>query len=223
MLAAKYLNKGFLTNLGTPIGLGAGGFAVFSVIIGFLLGRYNADVLIYLAITLYIIVILSVYFFKLSSDELAYAPASLVEKIDLDSEDHSTTALGFLKKYKNFTIFLIGITLIFYSHNIINTYLINIFENVGGGEENVGIAFAIAAALELPVMAGFILLLKKFKCSSMIKFSAVFYFVKSFVTLLAGSVSALYLAQTIQVLGFALYTPASVLASITVSVKLNSA
>ncbi len=209
-LAAEYLNKGFLINFGTARGLGAGSFAVFSVFIGFLLGRYNADILIYLAISLYIIVVLNVYFFKLSSDELAHAPASLVDKTDLNSEDDSTTALGFLMKYKSFTIFLIGITLIFYSHNIINTYLINIFENVGGGEENVGIALAIAAALELPVMAGFILLLKKFKCSSMIKFSAVFYFVKSFITLIAGSVSALYLAQTLQVLGFALYTPASV-------------
>lgn len=144
-----------------------------------------------------------------------HAPASLINKTDLDSEDDSTTALGFLMKYKSFTIFLIGITLIFYSHNIINTYLINIFENVGGSEENVGIALAIAAALELPVMAGFILLLKKFKCSSKIEFSAVFYFVKSFIPLLASSVSALYLAQTLQVLGFALYTPVSVLTSMT--------
>ncbi len=209
-LASEYLNKGFLINFGTARGLGAASFAVFSVAIGFLLGRYNANILLYLAIVLYIFSILSVYSFKLSSEELAHVPSPSVDETNLGHEEESTTALGFLKKYKNFTILLIGIILIFYSHNIINTYLINIFENVGGGEENVGIAFAIGAGLELPIMAGFILLLKKFKCSSMIKFSAVFYFVKSFATVLASSVSGVYFAQVIHILGFALYTPAIV-------------
>lgn len=55
--------------------------------------------------------------------------------------------------------------MMFYSHNLINTYLINIIEKAGGNSSDMGISLSIAAALELPAMAGFSFLVKKFKCN----------------------------------------------------------
>lgn len=100
--------------------------------------------------------------------------------------------------------------MLFFSHSIINTYLINIVENVGGTSKDMGITLSISAALELPTMAAFVFLLRKVKCSTLLKISALFFFLKSGVTFLASNIIMIHVAQSFQMLGFALFTPASV-------------
>ena len=215
-LVIEFINKGILINYGLTRGIGSFAFAVTSILVGTIIGMFNPNILIILGILFYILELISVYFFRLLPDQaksLASPPimydVSYASKQGKDDLMKTSSTFSFLKKYKKFTVFLLGLVLMYYSYLIINTYFINIFENVGGGSRELGIGLAIAATLELPIMAIFTLLLRRFKCSSMIKFAAIFYLIKSLVTLFAPSIAMLYFSQTLQFFSFGLFTPAS--------------
>lgn len=60
------------------------------------------------------------------------------------------------------------------------------------------------------MMAAFTLLVKKVKCSTLIKISGFFFFIKSATIWLAPNVMAVHFSQGFQMLSFAMFTPASV-------------
>ncbi len=216
-LAVEIINKGFFINYGLARGMGSLAYAFMSIILGILIGRFNPNILMFLAVIFYLLEISILYFFTLHPNQTQHLNKST--SITLDNAHHteadkntkqeSSNTLTFLIRHKRFTIFLIGIMLMYYSFSLINTYFINIFENVGGASRELGIGLAIAAALELPIMAIFSLLLKRFKCSSLIRFAAIFYLIKALITLFASNVAMLYLSQTMQFFNFGIFTPAS--------------
>ena len=73
-----------------------------------------------------------------------------------------------------------------------------------------GIASGIAAALELPTMIAFSYMVRKLSSGTLLKISGIFFTLKSALTLFAGGIGGVYLAQTMQIFGFALFVPASV-------------
>lgn len=73
-----------------------------------------------------------------------------------------------------------------------------------------GIASGLSAVLELPIMIAFSFMIRKFSSRNLLRVSGVFFTVKAFLTLLAGNVMGIYLAQPAQMLGFGLFVPASV-------------
>ncbi len=216
-LALEYMNLGVPMNYGLSRGLGSVAFAVMSFILGRVVTQFGAGILLTIFLVTYCFAIASAIFFqvKLPQNMLSadLNPGSLNSLTQSDSEDDTKTPSGiltFFVKYKMFMFFLCGVAMIFYSHSLINTYLINIMENAGGGSTDMGISLSIAATLELPAMAGFIFILKKFKCSRLVVVSAFFFLVKVFITWLAPSVWMIHLSQTCQLISYALFTPASV-------------
>ena len=208
-LAVEYINKGVLVNFGLARGLGSLMFAIFSLALGFLIEVSNPNIIIPTYLILYFLLFWNTFLFRLKPSYQKHLNLTNKDKA-YENETSKTTAstFAFLKKYKKFTVFLIGVTLMYYSYLMINTYLINIVESFGGNSEELGIGLALAAALELPVMASFTKLLKRFKCSSIIKFSAIFYIAKAVLTLAASNMAMIYIAQATQLFNFALFTPA---------------
>lgn len=213
-LAVEYINKGVLLNFGLARGLGSLMFAILSLVLGFLVEISNPNILIGVYLILYFLLFWNTFLFKLKPSYQKHftLPAKGVvsknELLENEAPKSTASAFAFLKKYKKFTLFLIGVTLMYYSYLMINTYLINIIESFGGNSENLGIGLALAAALELPVMALFTKLLKRFKCSSIIKFSAIFYILKAVLTVAASNMTMIYIGQGTQLFNFALFTPA---------------
>ena len=107
-------------------------------------------------------------------------------------------------------LLVLAITMTFISHVLINNYFIQIVENVGGNTKDMGMVVGYAAAIELPVMAIFSLLSRKFRCSSMLRFSLLFFVIKTALTAIATNVGMLFLAQTMQFGAYALFIPASI-------------
>jgi PPP family 3-phenylpropionic acid transporter len=116
----------------------------------------------------------------------------------------------FFRKYRNFTITLLGLTLLFTFHNMTNSYMIQIFQEVGGDSLDMGNALAIAALVEIPVMFLSASLLRRFKSTTLLTISAIVFFIKASAYLAAGSIFQLYLVQFLQMGAFALFAPASV-------------
>lgn len=208
-LIFEYINRGIKINYGLARGLGSLSFAAISFVLGFIVNRFSPAVLPYLYILFYSFILLIAYSFKM--------PRVLKEEPDLSicsSPSKKKFKLAelttFFKRYHNLYLLLISVCCLFIFHNIINTYLIQIMQNVGGSDTDFGISLALAASVELPTMMGFAYLVRKIKGSTLLKVSAIFFTVKALVFLLAPSVGVIYLGQILQALSFALYIPASV-------------
>lgn len=217
-LAMEFMNKGVPINYGLARGTGSMAFAIASYFVGISVDQHGAGILVTVFIIGYCFLIAAAFLFRIK-------PSSVQALSDhskpIDSKRNKTGTkegeipapsgiLGFFLKYKRFTLLLLGVAMIYYSHSLLNTYLISIIEHVGGNSADMGLGLTISAALELPTMAAFIYIIKKVECNNLIKISAFFFFIKALIAWLAPSVTILYVSQACQMLAFALFTPASV-------------
>jgi len=128
-------------------------------------------------------------------------------------ETHEGEPIGlleFAKKYKRFMVLLVGVSLLFVFHTITNSYMYQIMQPLGGTEANVGSSLSIAALSELPTMFFFSWLLRRFKIHSLMRFAAFFFSVKALLILFAGNIFLINAGQSLQMVGFAMHTMASV-------------
>jgi len=213
------INRGVPVNFGIARGMGSILFAAISYIAGAIVSIYSTNVIPIMIIIFYILLffsILSFYFVRGNSTETVIenkkedntiANEYIRMKENFDITEKRTP---FFREYKKFFILFIGITVSFTSHNILNNYMFQVVSSHGGGSTQMGIAMAIAAAVELPTMVAFSFFVAKIKSSVLLTISGIFFMIKSLLTFLAGSMMTIYIAQLSQALGFALFVPASV-------------
>ena len=117
---------------------------------------------------------------------------------------------GFLVRYPAFCVMLGASTLMLAFHNITNTYLIQILGAVGGDSADLGVAIALAAVMELPVMFGFSRIARRWSAGSLLTIAGMAFVAKGVWYLMAGSVWGILAAQILQMFSFALFASASV-------------
>lgn len=201
-LGMHMINKGIPLNFGLGRGIGSLSFAVFSYIIGYFIERFGADASIVVTFCMLIPFICFSFTF---ADQKYFQPEAKQK-----SAGKPLGILGFAKKYTRFVLLLLAVAVTFCTHMMINNYFIQIVENVGGNTKNMGTAIGLAAAVELPAMSLFMLFIKKFRCSGILKLSFFFFLLKSVLTLVAPNVWMLYVAQLVQFSSYALFIPASI-------------
>lgn len=90
------------------------------------------------------------------------------------------------------------------------SFLVNLVTDRGGNAAHLGLGLFLMGASELPAALIFPYLRRRFGSQRMMMVAVVFMAVKPVVLLLAPSLGLLLLAQTIQMLGYGFFTPASV-------------
>ena len=118
--------------------------------------------------------------------------------------------LPFIRANTRFCVMMFSLSLLFFSYNIADFFLINILRSVGGDSGDLGNISAFKAMLEIPVMLFYTRLTSRFRCSSVLRFAALAFVAKAVAMALAGSVGMLYAANLLQALSFALVIPAMV-------------
>jgi Major Facilitator Superfamily. len=216
----KYERAGIKINYGIARGIGSGAYALASIVLGYGIARFGAGLLpVYYIVTL--ILFLSILFTfaprKTENEQLQdVKDMSTVKTADRSENSKGIPAReplsvpAFLKKYKTFSVFIAGSSLVFFSHFLINTFMIQIMYSIGGGSAEMGTATFIAAMMEIPVMFAFSRLKEKVNCGTLLKIAVVVFTVKHLLAFLSASVSMFYLAQFLQIGGYGLYIPASV-------------
>lgn len=140
---------------------------------------------------------------------LVFAPKK--QPVRVSEKPTGTAAL--LKKHPYLVFFLLGTVLTFAAHNFINAYMLSIVTHIGKGTHEMSAAISLAAILEIPAMCGFSLLQKRFRLERMLIFSFVAFLVKHLLMLLPlyfhAGIWAVYLSQSLQLCGYALFIPAS--------------
>ncbi len=120
------------------------------------------------------------------------------------------SARALVRQNPRFGGMMLACTLLLASHSVYATYMNSILQNIHCGSHELGIAFGISAAVELPAMLLFNLLKKRFSCGGMLRLCSVFFAVKVLFFLSARSVWLIYIAQLFQLLEYGIYLPAAV-------------
>lgn len=222
------INRGEKLDFGLARGFGSLAYAGISYVAGFMVASVGTEFIPASIAGLYALMLVAVFFFR-AGEMPAPAPGRLngagntagaVSGKCLSDENCKNEAeeekrnnqqeVTFFKRYPRFLMLLLGATLVFVSHNMLNNFAFQIMESKGGGSSAMGTAIALAAASELPTMFLFGWMVKKVRCDIWLKISGLFFLIKAVATVLVTSVAGMYVIQGLQMFGFALFVVASV-------------
>jgi len=213
-LSFEYNAAGDTINFGLARGLGSCGFALTSAVIGRLLVNNGVSVLQIVNVLAFLIGILMMFLFvKPDIADISSASGSdaasteLTEADETDESAPHNSFISFVKYYPMFMLFVLGGTFLFFEHNALNDYLIQIITPLGGDETIMGTMVMVAAFLELPAMAGFAAIEKKLGAGKILMFSAVMFTVKTAIMLMANNLVMAYISQICQIFAYALFIP----------------
>ena len=156
-----YVDRGEPINYSLARGIASAAFALYTYLAGYL-AEWRTDALLwcYIAASLGLLLV-----------SLSFAPKKTASSVDVAP---ASGTIALLKSHPYLIPFLLGIILTFSMHNYLNAYMLSIVEVIGGGTIEMSIAIALAALFEIPSMAGFSLLERKFRLEPLllISFSA---------------------------------------------------
>lgn len=197
----EYADYGCKINFGLARGLGSAGFAVTSAFMGAAVEKSGINVLLYTEVIMFFLALLVVFFFKKPET------ANQVRKEEKPDQKAHNNIFEFAKLYPKFMLLLFGIVCLFFAHNALNDYLIQIVRDLGGSEKQMGYATFFQAILELPMMAVAGKLIERFGTKKLLVLSAVFFTIKVFILYIAKGMTGLYISQSLQLLAYAVLIP----------------
>lgn len=121
-----------------------------------------------------------------------------------------STAIRFVQENRRFFVLMLGTMLLFFAHNLVNNYMINVVRHAGGDTSDMGLLSGFTAFMEMPMMFLYDWLTRRVRCSSTVRFASVVFAIKAAAIALARSMTALFAASVLQMFSFAMLTPAMV-------------
>lgn len=194
-----YTAHGRPVNFGVARGIGSVVFAAVSYIIGVFSGQMGIIFIPICGVVVSLLFILSTIILPDLGSAYASGDMQSSSKTSLVSRD-------FIQRNKYFILMALGICMVLILHNIVNSFLIRMVENVGGTSDALGIALAIAAICEIPVLFLYESFVKRFNISSqfLIFLACMFFVIRGILYLFATSVIIIYAVQILQSVTFAL-------------------
>lgn len=185
-------------------GLGSLSFAILS----FTLGRLTAA-LGHRPVTVAGMCVAAAIF--ISATWVRYEGTEATSAKDTQPDSDGTRADNrFFTRYPVVMTMMAGLVCVLTFHNIINTYLLQIMQRVGGNSAHMGTALAIAGLCEVPTMFLFVKIRKRFSSGFLLLVSGAMYIVRVLLMIAAKSVGMLYVTEVLQFATFALYASAAV-------------
>lgn len=198
-LYGRYSDAGYVINYGLARGIGSFAYAMCSLAMGRLTAATSGRILIYIVICLIIvdlITILTTPKVKINTDKTKVS----------EPTEKAYSMPEFIKAYPRFLVFCIGIACFFVGFMIVQTYMIQIIERLGGDSSDLGIALAVACLCELLPMVLYKKYVRFLHLSTWIKISAWMVLLKVAGFYFAHNTMGIFLAQAIQAPSFGLYT-----------------
>ena len=193
--------RGIHINYGLARGIGSLAFAAISAVLGILAGSFGASALPVAGLVLVLFrcaALLAIQF------RLRRGGNSGALSEDGDKRENSRSLVAFLRYNPRFC------GLLFFGHNTVTNFMINVVRSVGGNETSMGWLNAFMAATEIPIMFLYDRLTRRVKCPTTVRFAGIMFAVKAAAFVLAPNMLGLYGACALQSLSFALLIPASV-------------
>jgi MFS transporter, PPP family, 3-phenylpropionic acid transporter len=193
-----YSQAGENINFGVARGIGSGLYALLALFIGVLAEYFGIEI-----VPLAGILISGAFIIAISRMPCT---AKVVTKVPIEN----AVQKGFLLRYPAFTLMLLASLLMLASHNIVNTYLLQILQSLGGNSSQLGITMAIQAVVEIPILFSFSKLIKHFRPTSLMLIAAIGYALKATLYAVSSNIPMIYVTQLTQMCSFAIFASASV-------------
>lgn len=203
---------GIHINFGIARSMGSLAYAALVAVLGTLVENHGVMVLPVAGEVTLVMLLVSLMLTKHAYDK---GKKINIEKKIADSEpvtceEEPINLIRFIKRNKFFFLVNVGVIGLYFSNAVLNNYMIQIVEAVGGNSEDMGRILSVMAFCEIPTMVCFDWLRKKFSCQLMLKVAAVGFTVKIALCWMANSVAMIFAAQFVQLVSFALFLPAMV-------------
>lgn len=191
-------------NYGLARGMGSAAYVLLSVLLGQLVKTHTARILPTAGLVLCAVQMIAFLLMK------RRMPEAREEILQTETAETGSTIVAFLHGNRSFGIVLIGTVLLFFAHNIVGNYMINVTRNVGGDAGSMGVINGFMAMMEIPVMMLYQQLFGRKNPAGLLRVAFVCFAVKAFAIAMAESVPSLMASLALQAPSFALYTTAIV-------------
>ena len=200
-MAVQFINDGVPIRYSLGRGLGSLAYAVVCVLLGLQVGQWGVETTL-------------VTFLLLTAAEIAlvftyptwhpHAPAAQAEQARPQS------ALSLLRSNPRFTLMLAGVLFGLTAVLPLSNFLVNVILSRGGTAADLGLAMFLMGGFELPAAFLFPRLLRRLGSGRILVLSMFFGTLKGVALLLTWNLAGVLLCQPLQMLGYGLFTPASV-------------
>lgn len=201
-MAVQFIQAGADLSYSFGRGLGSLAYALVCVFLGFQAGRFGVEATLWTHSALTVVLILTVLTFP------RFDPAWQGTR---ETARRPKNAWRLLRDNPRFTVMLLGILLGITAVLPMSNFLINIIRSRGGDETHLGIALFLMAAFELPAALLFDRLYRRGRAGKILVVSMAFMTLKALLMIFAQAYWVIWLVEPIQMLGYGLFTPASVL------------
>lgn len=189
-VCAYYNSRNYVINYGVGQGIGSLSFSFASLAYGYIIAAFGTSSVIFISIGLLVLLAITVFGYP-KIEEKAVKDITQIK-------EERVSLIVFFRKYKLFTITMVGVMLVAMCHAMAENYFIAIFEALGGGSEDVGIGFFVACLSAAPFMLFFEKIQKRINILLFLKTAGIFFILKMFFLIIATEVWHVYLIQLLQ-------------------------
>lgn len=215
-LCYKLQECGISINFGVGRSIGSLAYSILVMFLGTLAEEKGLFVLpltaeITMALTLASLALVTWQFRKVKAMQTGDSESGAAEILQGDAEgEEDINLVQFVKRNKIFMVLMLGVLGIYFSNGVLNTFMLQVIQPLGGDSEDMGRIFSVMAFLEIPTMLFFEQINRKFSCQTLMKVAGIGYVAKTALIWRASSVHMVLAAQFIQPFAFALLLPAIV-------------
>lgn len=212
-LAFKLEETGVHINFGLCRSAGSLFYSVICALLGTLVEKAGIDVLpasgVIVLAMLFTVVLLAERQFRSMCGGCGGCNSDVEPKIE-GQETEEINLSEFIGRNKIFVVMNIGVTGIFFSNAILNNFMLQIVDNVGGTGEDMGRILSVMAFMEIPALIFFDRIKKHFSDITLLKIASISFALKIIIIYLAEDVQLIYAAHLLQPFSFGLFLPAMV-------------
>lgn len=208
-LSLPFARVGIAADYGISRSMGSLGYALMSAFLGVLVASVGAGALPIVAVICLFFVLGGLLAMKhIYKNPQEYR--SDVVSCEEDTEKRDITMGEFVKNHRLFMLIAVGIFVLYYHHQIINFFLLQIFQNVGGDSLDMGLYYSLMSFLEIPALIGFSWLNKRFSTSFLLKLSVIGLVLRGIFMYAASTPLGIQLSLIVNPIGFPLFLGAIV-------------
>ena len=201
-MAVQFINDGVPIRYSLGRGLGSLAYAVVCVLLGLQVGRWGVET------TLATFLLLTAAEIALVFTYPTWHPKAPAE--GRAAAERPQSALSLLRSSPRFTLMLAGVLFGLTAVLPLSNFLVNVILSRGGTAADLGLAMFLMGGFELPAAFLFPKLLRRLGSGRILVLSMAFCTLKGVALLLTWNLAGVLLCQPLQMLGYGLFTPASV-------------
>ena len=201
-MAVQFINDGMPIRYSLGRGLGSLAYAVVCVLLGLQVGQWGVET------TLATFLLLTAAEIALVFTYPTWHPKAPAE--GRAAAERPQSALSLLRSSPRFTLMLAGVLFGLTAVLPLSNFLVNVILSRGGTAADLGLAMFLMGGFELPAAFLFPKLLRRLGSGRILVLSMAFCTLKGVALLLTWNLAGVLLCQPLQMLGYGLFTPASV-------------